>query len=141
MMAIVRTIAGVLAGLFVMFCVIMGIEYAGHQVFPPPPGLDPMNPQHLSAIMATQPFLAKAIVVLAWVCGAFAGGWVAARISRTWPRTAAVLIALLVMSGVVGMMFQLPDHPMWMAVLGLLLPIPAALLAARGTQRKSMPKR
>lgn len=138
-MAIVRTIAGVFAGLFVMFCVIMGIEYVGHQAYPPPPGLDPMNPQHLSTIMASQPFLAKAIVVLAWVLGAFAGGWVAARISRNWPRTAAVLIALVVMSGVVGMILQLPDHPKWMGALGLLLPIPATLLAARWARPRAVP--
>ena len=138
-MSILRAVAGVLVGLLVMFCVIMGIEYAGHQVFPPPAGLDPMNPQDLSAIMRSQPVLAKAVVVLAWVCGAFAGGWVAARIARDWPRVVAVLIALTVMAGVVGMIFQLPDHPKWMAVLGLLLPIPAALFAACLARRRPTP--
>ena len=37
-----RAILGVLAGLVAMFLVIMGIEYVGHMVYPPPPGLNPM---------------------------------------------------------------------------------------------------
>ena len=126
-----RAILGVLAGLATMFVVIMVIEYAGHMVYPPPPGLNPMVTEDLSAIMAVQPVAAKAFVVVAWVVGAFAGGWVAAKISRTYPRAAAVIVALVVVAGVVGMILQLPGHPRWMAALGLLLPIPAALLGAR----------
>ena len=125
-----RAILGVLAGLATMFVVIMGIEYMGHMVYPPPPGLNPMVTEDLSAILAVQPVAAKAFVVVAWVVGAFAGGWVAAKISRTYPRAAAVIVALMVVAGVVGMILQLPGHPRWMAALGLLLPIPAALLGA-----------
>ena len=121
-----------------MFVVIMGIEYLGHTVYPPPPGLDPMVTQDLSAIMAAQPLAALAFVVLAWVAGAFAGGWVAARISRSHPRAAAVIVALMVMAGVVAMIVQLPDHPRWMAALGLLLPVPAALLAAKLARPRSV---
>ena len=126
-----RAILGVLAGLATMFVVIMCIEYVGHMVYPPPPGLNPMVTEDLSAIMAAQPAAAKAFVVVAWVVGASAGGWVAAKISRTYPRAAAVIVALMVVAGVVGMILQLPGHPRWMAALGLLLPIPAALLGAR----------
>jgi hypothetical protein len=126
-----RAILGVLAGLAAMFVVIMCIEYVGHMAYPPPPGLNPMVTEDLSAIMASQPAAAKAFVVVAWVVGAFVGGWVAARISRTYPRAAAVIVALMVVAGVVGMILQLPGHPRWMAALGLLLPIPAALLGAK----------
>ena len=126
-----RAILGVLAGLVAMFVVIMCIEYVGHMVYPPPPGLNPMVTEDLSAIMASQPAAAKAFVVVAWVVGAFVGGWVAARISRTYPRAAAMIVALMVVAGVVGMILQLPGHPRWMAALGLLLPIPAALLGAK----------
>ena len=39
--------------------------------------------------------------------------------------------------GLIGMIVVMPAHPLWMAVAGLLLPIPAALLGARlaGTRR------
>ena len=126
-----RAILGVLAGLVAMFVVIMGIEYVGHMVYPPPPGLNPMVTEDLSAIMASQPAAAKAFVVVAWVVGAFAGGWVAAKISRTYPRAAAVIVALMVVAGVVGMILQLRGPPRWLAARGFLLPIPAAVLGAR----------
>jgi hypothetical protein len=126
-----RAILGVLAGLATMFVVIMAIEYAGHMVYPPPQGLNPMVSEDLAAILAAQPAAANAFVVVAWVVGAFAGGWVAAKISRSHPRAAAVIVALMVIAGVVGMILQIPGHPRWMAALGLLLPIPAALLGAR----------
>ena len=134
--AIIRALLGVLAGLVAMLVVITAIEYVAHQIFPPPPGLDPRNPADLAAVLASQPVAGLAMVVLVWVCGAFAGGWLAARISSAWPRAAAAIIALVVMSGVVGMIVQLPEHPKWMSVLGLLLPLPAALLGARLARRK-----
>jgi len=135
-----RTILGVLAGVVVMFAVILAIEAVGHIVYPLPVGLDPMNPAHEAAFaqfVATMPFAAKAMLVAAWTLGAFAGGFVAARIARH-PRGAAVLIALMVMSGVVGMVIRVP-HPSWLTAAGLLLPIPAALLAARLARRKMPP--
>lgn len=129
--AIGRWLLGVLLGLAAMFVVIMGVEYLGHQLYPPPPGLDPRRTEDLAALLAQQPVAALLFVVVAWVVGAFAGGWVAARISRRWPRSAAVVVALMVMLGVVMMILQVPGHPQWMAILGLVLPFPAALLGAR----------
>ena len=129
--AILRCVLGVLLGIVAMFIVITGVEYLGHVLYPPPPGLNPMRAEDLSAIMAQQPVAALAFVVVAWVLGAFAGGWIAARVARRWPRAAAVAVSLVVLLGVVEMIRQVPGHPQWMAILGLLLPIPAALLAAR----------
>lgn len=131
-----RTILGVLAGVAAMFVVIMAIEAVGHVIHPPPAGMDPMNPAHEAAFarfVAAMPFAAKAMLAAAWTLGAFAGGYVAARIARH-PRGAAVLVALLVVSGVVAMALRLP-HPTWLTAAGLLLPIPAALLAARLARR------
>ena len=63
---------------------------------------------------------------------AFEGGLVAALIARAQrPTLAALVPAVLVVAGVVGMIVQMPGHPMWMAVAGLLLPIPAALAGAK----------
>ncbi|MDQ3056330.1 MAG: hypothetical protein M3Q96_01060 [Pseudomonadota bacterium] len=126
-----RTILGVIAGLMTMFIVIMAIEAAGHAVYPPPAGLNPMLAEDMAKIMMAMPVAAKAMVVVAWVVGAFAGGWVAAKIARLHPRIAAVIVAAMVVAGVVGMILQMPEHPLWMSALGLLLPIPAALLGSK----------
>lgn len=126
-----RTILGAVAGLVTAFITIMLIEYASHQVYPPPPGLNPMVTADMEAILASLPLGALLAVVLAWVIGAFDGGMVAALIAgRHRPRVAATIPALMVMAGVVGMIVQMPQHPAWMSAAGLLLPIPAALAGA-----------
>ena len=78
------------------------------------------------------------MLVLAWVAGAFAGGWVAAKISRTWPRTAAIVVALFVLLGVIGMILIVPEHPTWIAILGILLPVPHGACSARGSRARSV---
>jgi hypothetical protein len=110
-------------------------------MFPPPAGLDPQNPEHLQMIFAAAPVGAFVMLVVAWAGGSFVGGWVAARIARH-ARASAVAVALFVMAGVAGMIVIIPDHPTWVAALGLLLPIPVALIAARFAARreKTLPK-
>ncbi len=128
-----RSLLGIVVGAVVMWLVVAGIQFASHVIYPPPAGLDPMQPADLERILAASPFGSLALVVVAWTLGAFAGGWVAARIARH-RRVAAVLVALGVMAGVAGMIAAIPGHPMWMSVLGLVLPVPAALIAARLAQ-------
>jgi hypothetical protein len=126
-----RTLLAVLAGAVVMWLTIFVLEFAGHALFPPPPGLDPKNPADLATLIAQAPTGAMVMLVIAWVAGAFTGGYTAARIAYRHKRIAAVIVAVLVMLGVSGMIVLVPDHPIWVSALGLLLPIPVALLAAR----------
>ena len=126
-----RTLLGAVVGPVFAVATVMLSEFAGHQVFPPPAGLDPMVTEDMAKIIQALPIGAMVFVVAAWVIGAFDGGFVAALIARNGhPRAAAVVPALMVMAGVVGMIVKMPGHPQWMAVVGLLLPIPAALAGA-----------
>jgi hypothetical protein len=136
-----RTLLGILLGAIVMWLTIFCVETLGHALFPPPAGLDPQNPEHLKRIIAEAPAGAMAMLVLAWTAGAFTGGWTAARLAHH-PRAASLLIALVVISGVIGMMMIVPEHPTWVAASGLLLPVPIALIASRLAQRreKTLPK-
>ena len=136
-----RTILGMLVGLVVMWLTVTALEFLGHAVFPPPPGLDPTNPEHLQQIIAAASVGSLAMLVLGWVAGTFVGGWVAARIARH-KRAAAIAVALFVMAGVAGMIVIVPDHPRWVSALGLLLPIPLALMAATlaGRREKTLPR-
>lgn len=137
-----RTILGMVVGVVVMFMTIMGIEALGHLAYPPPPGLDPTNPEDAAAFarfIVQMPALGQAMLALAWVAGAFAGGLAAAKVAHH-QNAAAIFVALVVMSGVVGMILKVP-HPAWLAVAGLVLPLPAALLGARLVhRRKLLPK-
>ena len=126
-----RTLLGALIGLVPAAITIMLIECAGRQVYPPPPGLNPMVTEDMAKIMQMLPLGAMLFVVAAWLIGAFDGGFIAALIARKGhPRAAAVVPALMVMAGVIGMIIKMPGHPVWMAIVGLLLPIPAALAGA-----------
>ena len=124
-----RSLLGALLGVVVAMLTITAVEFLGHQAYPPPPGLDPMDPTDMERILGLLPLGAKWFIVGAWTCGAFLGGLAAALVARH-PRIAALVPALLVMAGVVMVSLQMPGHPRWMAVAGLLLPIPAALLGA-----------
>ncbi|MBF6023770.1 hypothetical protein [Lysobacter niastensis] len=133
-----RTILGMLAGVVVAVLVIMAIEMLGHHFYPPPAGLDPMDPANEAAFaqfVANMPFGGKVMLLLAWVSGTFVGSLVAAKIARH-QTAAALMVSLVVMSGVVGMIIKVP-HPGWLSILGLLLPIPVALLAVRLVYRRS----
>lgn len=136
-----RTILGMLVGLLTMSLTVAALEFLGHAMFPPPAGLDPQNPEHLQMIFAVAPVGAFVMLVVAWAGGSFVGGGIAARIARH-ARAAAVAVALFVMAGVAGMIVIAPGHPMWVAALGLLLPIPVALVAAKlaGRREKTLPK-
>lgn len=129
--AILQFVLGALAGLVTMFFVIGGIEWVGQRIYPPPAGLNPHVPEQMGQILALSPVAALAIVVVAWIAGSFAGGWVAAMVSRAWPRSAATVVGAGVMLAVCAMIFMMPGHPTWMAILGLVLPVPAALSGAR----------
>lgn len=133
-----RTILGMLVGVVVAVAVIMAVEGMGHRYYPPPPGLDPTDPANeaaFAAFVAAMPFAGKLIVLVAWMLGTFIGALAAAKVARH-QTAAALLVALVVISGVIGMIVKVP-HPTWLSVAGLLLPIPVALAAVRMVYRRT----
>ena len=133
-----RTILGMLVGVVVAIAVIAAVEALGHRWYPPPPGLDPTDPANeaaFAAFVAALPFGAKLVVLASWVLGTFVGALAAAKIARH-QTAAALLVALAVISGVIGMIMKVP-HPSWLSVAGLLLPIPVSLAAVRLVYRRT----
>lgn len=136
-----RTLLAILLGVIAMMITVHGIETIGHMLYPPPPGLDPNDLDQLDSIVAAAPVGAMILLVVGWCVGTIVGGGIAARIARH-PRVAAVVVALVVITGVVGMAVLLPSHPTWVAVLGTLLPVPLALGMAKvaGRREKTLPQ-
>lgn len=123
-----RNLLAALAGLATAFATIMLVEFAGHALYPPPPGINPANTADMARLVGTLPMGALLMVVVAWVIGAFDGGFVAALLAGpARPRLAALAPGVMMTAGVVGMIVAIPAHPAWMAVAGLVLPVPAAL--------------
>ncbi|GAB3731982.1 hypothetical protein GCM10028862_12660 [Luteimonas pelagia] len=126
-----RTLLAVVCGIVVAWITITLVQMAGHAIWPPPADLDPMDPAQLDALVSTLPVGALAMVVVAWLAGAFTGGFTAAKLSLRHPRAAAAIIGAFVVVGVIAMVTMIPAHPYWVSIPGLLLPIPVALLGAR----------
>ncbi|HEX6377057.1 MAG TPA: hypothetical protein VFZ91_15205 [Allosphingosinicella sp.] len=92
-----RLIIGIVAGIVTAFATVFAIYLIGHQIYPLPTDLNMYDPEAVGAFIETMPAGARALVLIAWFVGAFAGGLVAAAISRrawtVWPIAAVVAAA------------------------------------------------
>ena len=126
----IRTTLAILLGLIVALATMLLLEYLGMSLFPLPPGIDLDSEEDLARLVASATTGKKLWVLMGWTVAAFAGGWVAARISRHHRVGAALGVGLLIVAGVVLNAAMLP-HPAWMTIVGVLLPVPVAWCAAR----------
>lgn len=125
-----RSILAVLAGLVVAGVVMMLLEAAGHQVFPPPPGMDPADPESVKSAMPNISAGALWAVLIAWALGTLAGGWVAARIAvRSHLLHALIVGGIMLIGGVVNM--AMIPHPIWFWIVGVIIFLPSAYAGAR----------
>ena len=123
-----RSILAVLAGILVMGITVAAVQWLGHSIFPPPPGIDPTDHDAMVALISSMPVTALAFVLLAYAFGTFLGAYTAATISLAHKRGVALAVAT-VMLALIAMNFAMIPHPLWMVVLGVLIPFPFALLA------------
>lgn len=131
----VRKILAVLAGLAAAVVVIGAIEMTGHLVYAPPGNLDRNDPAAVRAFVASLPVGAFVSVLVAYVAGTFAGGWVAARVARADPARYVGIVASLVLAAALANIVAIP-HPAWFIV-ALLIVIPAAaILAIKAASRQ-----
>lgn len=133
-----RTLLAVVAGVVTALLLILALETAGLMIFPPPAGQQLNNEADLALLVEMSSTGKKIWVVFGWALASLIGGWVAARISRRHPRGAALAVATLIVIGVVMNAVAIP-HPLWMNLLGVLLPVPMALLGARLARRPPTP--
>lgn len=133
-----RTLLAIVTGLITAMLVIFGVEAIGLLLFPPPAGIRLDTEADLAKLVAMSSPAAKTWLVFGWALGSFVGAWVAARISRRHRRIAALAVALFIVAGTV-MNAVVIAHPMWMNLLGILLPVPLALLAARWVESRKKP--
>ena len=132
------TLLAIVAGLITAILVIFGVEAVGLLLFPPPAGMPLETEADLAKLVTIASPGAKTWLVFGWALGSFIGAWVAARISRRHRRIAALAVALFIVAGTL-MNAMVIAHPLWMNLLGILLPVPLALLAARMAESRKAP--
>jgi len=123
-----RTFLGTFSGALIASLTLIGCWYGIAEIYPLPTSSDFANPESLSAYAAATPSSAQACILGAWALAALLGGWTAARISQTRRGAAALVIGSLLTATVIVYATLIPN-PEWMTVVGVLLPIPFAVLA------------
>ena len=131
----IRSVAAVLAGFVAALAVIIVAEAVGHTLFPPPPDLDPMTPEGMSAIVAQMSPAALLMVLLAYLCGGVAGGMVAARVAGEGRIVEAMVVGTVLAVGAMFNVVAIP-HPIWMSAASVAVQLPSAWLGARVVARR-----
>ncbi|HVM36948.1 MAG TPA: hypothetical protein VM265_00960 [Sphingomicrobium sp.] len=117
------TLGGLAAGLATAMLIIMAVEAAGNQIFPPPDGYD------LSSGSAmTLPVTTLMPPVIGWFLGTLAGAWIAVRMSghgwAAWAVGGFVFAASM-------LNLLLITHPLWMILAAIAAPLLGAWIGHR----------
>lgn len=123
-----RNLFGLLVGILSSFFVIMLVEMLGHAFYPPPEGIDYSQLEEVKKLIPEIPTGALLSVILAYMIGSMAGGFMIGVIGgknlKSW---AMGLGMLLLVAGLINLI-RLPEHPIWFWVLSLAVYIPFTLL-------------
>lgn len=123
MKTVLLTVAAILAGLLVLFALVVAVELFSAVVHPLPEGSG-MTKEEICRHVERYPPWVLAVVVPAWGAAAFAATWTARRIGNLF---SAAIVGLLLLAGLVCNLAMLP-YPMWFKWTNLLA-IPFAVLA------------
>jgi hypothetical protein len=114
-----RAILAVVAGCVLSVLIVAGVEALGHQIYPPPVGIDVRDPAVMRTVIAQMPVGAFVILVFGWMLGAGLGAWLATRLSGTgkaWPGGIVGGATL----GATGINLFTIMHPTWVIVAALI---------------------
>jgi len=124
-----RTLSGIFLGILAAGLVVTGFGYGFLELHRLPDATDFAMQESLLAYAASTPESAIACMLAAWAVAALVGGGVAAWVARSSHGAAALAIGAL-LTAVVIVHATLIPHAEWVTVVGVLLPIPFAVLGA-----------
>jgi hypothetical protein len=123
MKALSRTLAAILAGLFVLFILVVAVELFSAVVHPLPEDFGGTT-EEMCQHVERYPQWVLAVVVPAWAGAAFASTWTARRIGNLF---SSAIVGLLLLAALVFNIAMLP-YPTWFKIANLLV-IPTAIFA------------
>lgn len=125
-----RKILAIIGGVIFAGLVVYAVQTLGHQVYPPPANLDTKNLEAMKAYTASLPMGALLFVLLSYVVGSFAGGWLAAKIARVAQMHVPLTVGgVQLFFGIINLL-MIP-HPLWFVVASVLVFLPAAYLGGK----------
>ncbi len=131
-----KNIIGVVAGWIAAWILFTGIQLINYMIVPKPEGFDWADPGSIKQMIDTMPFYAWVILILGYVIGSFAAGFVIGKIAESKTMILPVIAALLFMLGWLGNIMTVP-HPIWVVILVFLVYIPSTLAGHRLAVGKS----
>ena len=141
-MAILRSILGVVVGLVLGSFLVGVLEFAGHIIFPPPPGMDPTSMESIREHLPNLPVGAFVSVLVAWTIGVFAGSLVSALIAGRASFIHAGIVGVIFLGFCVLNLVMIP-HPVWFLAATIvavpLATLGGALLGKRPPDAKAEP--
>lgn len=129
-----RAAFSIAAGLGASLLIIMLGDEISATVAPLPVGVDPHDAEALRAVMDQIPVFGFVVLLAALVLGGAGGAWVAARLSRSAHQRNAMIVGALLWAATIVNLLTLP-HPVWFAVVAVLIVLPAAWLGGRMATR------
>jgi hypothetical protein len=141
MRSALRSVLCVLAGFVVATAVMMMVESINGRLLYPDLGRQAQgvtDRETIRAIMASAPAGALLVVLVGWVVGSVAGGWVGARLAnRAVLAHGAAVGVLLTLAGIANNLMLPP--PLWFWVATILVFLPAASVGAWARLVKAPP--
>jgi len=127
-----RNIASVGVGLIAGMALMLLVQGIGMVVIPLPPGVNFRDVESVKAAMTAGriPLAFLLVVLFSHGAGSFLAGWVCGRIANHSPAVLTCLVGgLLTLAGIWNL--AMIPHPMWFAVVDVLLYIPCAWCGGR----------
>ena len=125
-----RKILAVVAGVILAGIVTYAVQKIGQQVYPPPENLDMKNMEAMKEYVATLPMDALLFVLVSYILGSFAGGWLATKIARTSQMHLPLTVGgVQLFFGLINLV-MIP-HPMWFAIASVIVFLPAAYFGGK----------
>ena len=128
-----RKILAVIVAMVVAVAIFMIVEMINTMVVAPPSDAVMKDPAALREFMANGPVKAYIIVLIGYLIGSFAGGFIVTKMSRRESPglTLPIIVGALVSLGMVANILFLPGQPIWFVVASIVIFIPLSLLGHR----------
>lgn len=125
----VRRIIATIAGTAVAVVVVMLVQKVGHNLYPPPAGMDPSDQEFMKNYVASLPWGPLTFVIASYTLATLIGGWLAAMVAGERALLFAGIVALFMLAAAGLTMYMIP-HPMWFMIASVSGIVVAAILAA-----------
>lgn len=131
-----RKILAVIVGFILAFAIFMVFQMISTTTLfmhMSPKNLEYMSAADRAAYFGSMPVGAYVMMLVGYVLGSVAAGWIATKISKERNSMTLPIIVgfLLVLAGLVNFFVVLPGQPVWFIALSLICCIPSAILGHR----------